>query len=35
MVTSGESVTLKCFSQEEYDRFIVIKEGEQKYSMIM
>eukprot|EP00072_Mus_musculus_P065724 XP_011249068.1 PREDICTED: leukocyte immunoglobulin-like receptor subfamily A member 4 [Mus musculus] len=29
MVTSGESVTLKCFSQEEYDRFIVIKEGEQ------
>ncbi|XP_021075257.1 leukocyte immunoglobulin-like receptor subfamily B member 3A [Mus pahari] len=35
MVTSGERVTLKCFSQEEYDRFIVTKEGEQKYFMIM
>lgn len=35
MVTSGESVTLKCFSQEKYDRFIVTKEGEQNHSMIM
>ncbi|XP_028630916.1 leukocyte immunoglobulin-like receptor subfamily A member 5 [Grammomys surdaster] len=35
MVTSGESVTLKCFSQKEYDKFIVIKEGKQKHSMIM
>ncbi|XP_041911512.1 leukocyte immunoglobulin-like receptor subfamily A member 5 [Arvicola amphibius] len=35
VVTSGDNVTFKCFSQEEYDRFIVIKEGEQKHSMIM
>lgn len=35
MVTSGESVTLKCFSQEEYDRFIVTKKGKQKHFMIM
>ncbi|XP_076783558.1 leukocyte immunoglobulin-like receptor subfamily A member 5 [Arvicanthis niloticus] len=35
MMTPGESVTLKCFSQEEYDMFIVTKEGEQKHSMIM
>lgn len=35
VVTSGENVTFKCFSQEEYYRFIVIKEGEQMHSMIM
>lgn len=35
LVTSGENVTFKCFSQEEYDTFILIKEGEQKHSMIM
>ncbi|EDL75801.1 rCG22659, partial [Rattus norvegicus] len=35
MVTSGESVTLKCFSQEKYDKFIVTKKGEQKHFMIM
>lgn len=34
-MTSGENVTFKCFSQEEYDTFILIKEGEQKHSMIM
>ncbi|KAH0503398.1 Leukocyte immunoglobulin-like receptor subfamily B member 3, partial [Microtus ochrogaster] len=35
VVTPGKNVTFKCFSQEEYDSFIVIKEGEQKHSMIM
>ncbi|CAO2627348.1 Leukocyte immunoglobulin-like receptor subfamily B member 3B, partial [Lemmus lemmus] len=28
VVTSGENVTFKCFSQEEYNMFIVIKKGE-------